>query len=170
MSDRRIAETRRDGAPRGHPLAVARGRRALIALASLLVGWLVGSAVAFGFEGLMVGGRSDSTEMLTFALLIGLFAGGAWAVSVLPIALYAPPRGRFFSPVAAPVIGGVCGVLLLVLQVWIFFDPPPWELVSGGGNAGSVYLLILAGIVGATTWSVYTASIRRSMRRGARSA
>ena len=126
------------------------------------------SAAALGFEGLAVGGGVDSMDMLLFVLLIGLFAGGGWAITVLPLVVLGDHGGWLFDPRFAPVVGAMCGVGLLVLEMWIFFDVAPWDSLTAGFDAGSAYLLILSGIVGATTWSVYTSRVRRQARPRAR--
>lgn len=142
---------------------LSRATRALLAFVALVLGWGVGGGIAFAFEGLMVGGRSDLREMSVFVMLMGLFALGGWAVSALPLALFGSQRGLLFAPFAAPAVGGVCGVALLAIEMWIFFDWPPRTLL--GADAGTIYLLTLGGLIGATTWWTYTSSLRRWTRR-----
>ncbi len=108
-----------------------RPTRAALAFGALWVGWICGSLVTWGVE-LMVSGPTRWGDILLFDAIIGGFAAGAWAVSVLPLALFGTQRGWFFHVVPAPLIGAVCGVALLVLEYWIFFDVSPGDLVEGG--------------------------------------
>ena len=152
------------GAPALPPARV----RVTLALASGLLGWLLASAASFAFDRFLVqGGGSATGDMLVFVLLIGAFVAGAWTVSVLPLVLFGDHRSWIFRPLVAPLVGASCGVLLLVLENWAFFDFPPWQLIDGGLDFGEVYLLTLAAVVGAATWTAYTVLIRR-LERGPR--
>lgn len=106
-------------------------------------------------------------DILLFDAVIGGFAAGAWAVSVLPLALFGTQRGWFFHVVPAPVIGAVCGVALLVLEYWIFFDVSPADLRAGGTSFQDGYLMVVAAVIGAVTWWTYTWRLRRSSRGSA---
>jgi hypothetical protein len=144
---------------------LSRRFRVLTAFVSLLAGWLVAGSAALGFEGLAVDGRVVSADMLLFVLIIGLFAAVGWAVSVLPLVLLGDHGAWPFEPQLAPLVGALCGCALLLVEMWVFFDSPPWEALTAPFEAGSGYLLILAGITGATTWSVYTRWVRRLARK-----
>lgn len=143
-----------DRGPVRPPLRVA------VAFGALLVGWIAGCVVVLGVEGFLVAG-SDLDDVLGFALLIGAFAGGAWLVSVLPLALFGNHDGWFFRPAYAPLVGAACGVALLLLEIWVFFGDPPWGVVRGRIDFGAVYLLVVAAVVGGALWTSYTAWMRR---------
>ena len=134
--------------------------RVAVALGALLVGWIAGCVLVAGVEGLLVAG-SDLDDVLGFALLIGAFAGGAWLVSVLPLALFGNHEGRFFRPASAPLVGAGCGTALLLLELWVFFGDPPWAVFRGGIDFGAAYLLTVAAVVGAALWTAYTLWMHR---------
>ncbi len=151
----------------GRGPAPARVRVAL-AFGALLLGWLAGSAMSWWIEGLTAGG-SGWADVLAFDVIIGLFALGAWLVSVLPLALFGNHDRWFFRPVAAPAVGAVCGVVLLLLEIWIFFGDPPWQIVRGGMDSGAVYLMTVAGVLGGVLWLAYTSWMHHRRRRRTRS-
>lgn len=132
----------------------------MAALGAALGGWLVGAAVVIAFETLLVAGPVNSEADLFFILFLGLFAGLGWAVSVLPLAMFGNHEHWFFSPRAAPLVGAACGVLLLALELRVFFGEAPWPFRGGAVDPQAVYPLTVAGIVGATTWSLYTWLVR----------
>lgn len=136
-----------------------RTRRGLLAIGALLAGWLAGSLAVFALEGLLVEGRYGIPDMLWFTALIGLFAGAAWLVSALPLALFADHRRWFFRPGLAPLVGAGAGALLLLLETWIFFGVPPWSYLHSPGF-GDVYLLGIALLIGGVAWTVYTSGVR----------
>lgn len=140
--------------------------RVAVAFASLVLGWLAATIAVFAFERLLVqGGGSSTGDILVFVLFIGFCAGGAWVVSVLPLVLFVDHRRAPFRPVAAPAIGAGCGVVLLAVESWLFFDTPPWEVPADGIDFSEAYLFGLAAVVGAVTWTAYTmwAARRRSV-------
>lgn len=134
--------------------------RVSLAFGALLVGWLAGSAVTWLVEA-SSRGRPAVGDTLLFDLLIGLFAAGAWVVSVLPLALFGNHDSWFFRPVTAPVVGAVCGVALLLLEIWIFFGDPPSRALRGGVASGAGYLSTVGAVVGAVAWTAYTAWMHR---------
>ena len=142
-----------------------RTRRGLLAFGALAAGWAAGSLAVLAFEGLLVAGGTRIPDMLWFTALIGLFAGLAWLVSVLPLALFADHRRWFFRPALAPVVGAGSAALLLLLESWIFFGITPWDYILAP-RAGDLYLLVVALLIGAVTWTVYTVGVR-SWRRPA---
>lgn len=140
--------------------------RVTVAFASGVLGWLLAGAASFAFDRFLVqGGGSATGDMLVFVLLIGAFVAGAWTVSVLPLVLFGDHGSWIFRPLVAPLVGASCGVLLLVLENWVFFDFPPWQLIAGGLDFSEAYLLALAGVVGAVTWTIYTVAAQRASRR-----
>jgi hypothetical protein len=138
-----------------------RGIRCAAALGAALVGWLLGAIAVIGFDSLVDAGRSDPGSLLGFVLFIGIFTGLAWLGSVLPLALFGNHDSWFFRPLAAPFVGGACGVILLGLELQVFFGAPPWPFHGGRLDFGEVYLFALAAIIGAAIWAVYTGIIRR---------
>lgn len=165
MSDPPETATTTGRDPAGRTLPATHARVA-IALGSCVVGWLCAGVVAFAFEHFLVqGGSAGSGDMFVFVLLIGLFAGGAWTVSVLPLVIFGDHGTWIFRPWTAPVVGASCGVFLLVLASWIVFGTSPWELVEGGLDFGETYLLALAGVIGAVTWVTYTVAVQLAGRR-----
>lgn len=138
--------------------------RVTAAFRALVVGWLAGSAVTWLVEA-STGGRAGWGDTLLFDLFIGLFAGGGWLLSVLPFALFASHDSWLFRPVTAPLVGAACGVALLLLEIWVFFDDPPWRMVRGGVDSGAVYLLTVGAVVGAVLWSTYTGWAERRRER-----
>jgi hypothetical protein len=153
------------GSTGGAPALPSAPVRVTIAFVSGVLGWLLASAAAFAFDRFMIqGGGSAAGDMLLFVLLIGLSAGGAWIVSVLPLVVFGDHGSWLFRPMTAPLVGGSCGVLLLALENWIFFDFSPRQLVDGGLDVSEAYLFALAAIVGAGTWTAYNTVIRRLER------
>lgn len=141
-----------------------RTRRGLLAFGALAAGWATGSVAVITVEGLLLEGVSRAGDMLWFTALIALFAGMAWLVSVLPVALFADHRRWFFRPAVAPIVGAVAAALLLLLESWILFGITPWRYFVSP-RPGDLYMMTIALLIGAVTWTVYTVGVR-AWRRG----
>jgi hypothetical protein len=137
--------------------------RFVAAVVAYVAGWGAGSAVAIGeqiaWDTIGIGDASF------FAALVAFFALLGWSASVVPLALYGNHDGWFFRPRLAPFIGAFSGLVILVLEMWLFFDSPPTRLLGGTVEFGDLYLLSIAAVTGSVTWWVYTAWMSRRARR-----
>lgn len=132
----------------------------MAALVAALGGWLLGAAVVIAFDTLLVVGPANPDANLFFILFLGLFAGLGWVVSVLPLAMFGNHEHWFFNPRTAPLVGAACGVLLLGVELRVFFGEAPWPFQGGAVDPQAAYPLTVAGIVGASMWSLYTGLVR----------
>ena len=119
---------------------------------ALVAGWIAAIATTLALEAGMSTPRW--ADVLLFDLIIGAVALAAWAVSVVPLAIYGDHGSAFFRPALAPVIGAVCGVALLLAAVWIMGTPPARFL--GGDPAATWYFVAPAAVLGGTCWWIYT--------------
>jgi hypothetical protein len=143
-------------APHARSRATIKLIRVAAAFGSVVLGWIAAIFAVFAFERLLVqGGGSSTGDLLVFVLFIGFYAGAAWVVSVLPLVLFVDHRRWIFRPMAAPAVGAGCGMVLLALEQWLFFDTPPWEVPADGIDFSEAYLFALAAVVGAVTWTAY---------------
>lgn len=140
------------------------GRRIGWAALAFLGGWGATGLVWIAFTRPWIPTPTLGTswgDTLAILLFEAGFAAIGWFLVVLPIVRFGDHDGWFFRPALAPLIGAACGVAILLAEMAVFFQVPPWAAIDDTGDESLRLFIVLAGVFGGVLWWMYARAMRR---------